>query len=152
MPRCMKDFDGEVAQGQFIAIGDEPIKNRSVAGNIIGFKQVCENRLHVGDVRPDDDRCACLFADVMRGRQMVGMGMGFENESQIKALRVNIIQNGIGRRCGDARVAWREIEHRINDRCGPTGRIMHDIGDGVGGGVEKAVDLRLHENRLLCRG
>ena len=134
------DLDLQVAQRQAVAVADQPIKITAVGCNIVGFEQCSEYRLHLYDVAADNNGRTSNFAQVMCCRQMVGMGMGFEQIDDLQPLLLRRIELCIGGRRRDSAIARGEVEHRVNDR-GLFGRgVVDNVADRIGGGIEKRLD------------
>jgi hypothetical protein len=73
---------------------------------------------------------------------MIGMDMGFQQPLHCGALRFHIGDELVGGGGLGAARRGVEIEHRIDDRRLPGGRVDDDIAHGEGIGVEEAFHVR----------
>lgn len=90
MPRRVHYGDAEVTERQAFAFAHQPTKVSTIGLHIIGLEQCAENLLHLGDMRPDNDRRTGLFVKILRRRKVIGMGVRFEQPLERQVMLVNI--------------------------------------------------------------
>ena len=83
---------------------------------------------------------------------MIGVGVGFEEPIHLQIMRRDMSEDGIGRGGGGAARGGIVIEDAVDDGGAAGGGVVDDIGDGVGGRVEKGLDHRGGEPASLDLG
>ena len=103
--------------------------------------------LHDADLLADRDHAAELRLQVLRRRQVVGVGMGFEDPIHPQPVGADMRDQRIGRR--GVGVARLEVvaEHWVDDRGAPARRVGDDVADGAGDRVDEAADARRCSHR-----
>ena len=141
----------EIADGEGVAIGKQRVKLAAVAGKLrAGIKHLAENLLHLNDVFTDADFAAQLLLQIRRRRKVVGMGVGFQYPLHLQTCLADMGNQLIGGMGIGAAAAVIKSQYRIDDGTGIGRRIAYQIGESVGGWVEKSADLRLGiHNQLL---
>jgi hypothetical protein len=107
-----------------------------------GAEQGQEGFLNFGDVGADAELRAGAAAQVVGAGKMVGMGVGVEDPVDPQVLRRRRLDHGVRRGRAETAGIRVEIQHRINDRGGPGGRVPDKIGHRIGGGVEEGLEVR----------
>ena len=74
-----------------------------------------EHALHLGDVFANGDLAAQLRFQVLRGRQVVGMGMGFQNPRHLQLLRLHKGDDLVSAVVPGAAGLGVVVEHRVDD-------------------------------------
>jgi len=77
----------------------------------------------------------------MRRAQMVGMGMGIDDQPHLQPLRLDMGQQGLGIPGAGRRRDGIEIQYRIDDQRRPRPGVRDDILPGAGGLVVKRRDI-----------
>src|SRR3546814_5580997 len=99
----------------------------AVAGKFsAGIEHLAESILHHGDVETDAKPAAQLLLQVGRGRQVVGMHMGFDDPLDSQALLAHEGDDRVGRMSGGAARGGVEIEHRVDDGAGFRRRVRSE--------------------------
>ena len=91
MTRCVNSLPLQFANLIAVLIFQQAIKLAAIAlkdGACI--KDLAKNFLHVNDMFGYGYRCLCLFLQIGRGRQMIGMYMGFYQPVYNQLFIVNI--------------------------------------------------------------
>ncbi len=103
-----------------------------------------EHTLHSGNVRADGYFSTQARAHIRRSRQVIGMGMGFQNplNRQIHFLHESNDLIGGGRRRSPR--FWIVIQHRINYCANGPGLFIRNISHRAGGVIIKAFNNRVH--------
>src|SRR3546814_5063224 len=69
-----------------LSIDEEPVEVGAVGLQVIECEDWAEDLLHVTDMLANADQCAGLCLDIGGGREMVGMGVGFQHHGDAPAL------------------------------------------------------------------
>ena len=133
----------DLAQRKLIAIVHEPVELRTVAGNMRRLPQnIDEDALHAYDPLANHNLPAeCLF-QIGRSREVVGMGVGFEQPVNRQPLPLHIGDHRICIVAGGAARCRIKVEDRINDRRAARCRIVDDMCGGVGFRIKERADNR----------
>ena len=135
--------DREITDGEARAIGEELVEIGAVAVEIAADVEGCpEGFLHGDDVLADGDLAAKACLQIGRGREVIGVGVGFEQPIHLQIMRRDMGDYGIGRGGGGAARGGIVVEHAVDDGGAAGEGIVDDIGHGVGGRVEKGLDYR----------
>ena len=79
MPGRMQHVDPHLADHDAVAFDEEPVELRAVALKRGAFvEHLAERVLHHGDAVADADLTAQTFLQIGRGREVVGVHMGFQ--------------------------------------------------------------------------
>ena len=113
------------------------------------MKDLLEHVLHLRDGRANRDLSAQLVAKVVRGRQMVCMGMGLQNPLHRQPLTLHKRHDLVGRPCAGAARLRVVVQHRIHHRAVAARLIEHHIAHRPGGVIKKGFYLGLHR-RAPC--
>ena len=113
------------------------------------MKNAFEHCLNLGDGRANRYLSAQFAAKVVRGRQVIGMGVGFQDPLDRQVLALNEIDEPLGRqRAGTARSGV-VVQHRI-DQCAVAARLVEDdITYGARSVVKEGFYLRRHPLLLV---
>lgn len=145
MPRGVHHVDRKIAKRQRVAFFHQLVKSGAIMRNIISFKHCAKYRLNLRNLRPYDDGRASHFAQMMRRRKMIGMGVGFKQIEDIKPLSGCSRKQRVGRSRPDPPVTRTEIEHRVNDCRLFRGGIMDDVTHRIGSVIEESLNRWNHE-------
>jgi hypothetical protein len=143
--------DRRLAQVQHVAVGDQPAEGGAVGDHVHGLEQGGEVRLDLADMGADDHGGAGRAADMVGGRQVVGVRVGLQHvlEGQAQVLRGG--QDGVSGAGGHLGRGRRVVEHRVNDG-GDLGRVVPDqIGHRECRGVEEGLLVNGHVYLLQGR-
>jgi hypothetical protein len=99
-----------------------------------------EHRLHRADVAADADLAAQLCLQVGRGRQVVGMGVGFQQPVHRQPGLAHVGDDPVGAGVRGTPGLGVVITHAVDDGGAPRDRVRHHVGHGKGGGVEKRLN------------
>jgi hypothetical protein len=96
------------------------------------------------DVLADADPAAQPLLQVGRGRQVVGVDVGFEDPLDLEPLAPDVGDDRVGRGRVGATARVVEVEHAVDYCGGTTVRIAHNIGDRIRCIVEKRLYMWCH--------
>ena len=144
----VQDIRAHLPDHQAVAFAEQPVELRAVALEPGAFvEDLAEGFLHHGDAFADPDLATQPFLDIGRGRQVVGMDMGFKDPFQPQIAGADEVDHRIGRPCVRPPRGIVEIQHRIDHRTGLSLRFLNHIGQRVGRFVEKGGDDGRHGSR-----
>ena len=103
-----------------------------------------EHVLHLRDGRANRDLSTQLVAKVVRGRQMVCVGMGLQNPLHRQPLTLHKRDDLVGRPCAGAAGLRVVVQHRIHHRAVAARLIEHHIAHRPGGVIKEGFYLGLH--------
>jgi len=135
-------LDGQRAERDLVAIGEETVELAAVGGRARLVENGAEDLLDRADLRADGGLRAGLRLEVMRRREVVGMGMGLEKPDDPRARLRRGGEQGVGALRRDPARLRVVVENGIDDRGLAARRVDHEIGDGIGRFVEKGADFR----------
>ncbi|MNE20894.1 hypothetical protein D3C80_1140370 [compost metagenome] len=138
----VQDLDRNRAQHEVGAVGIGFVEHHGVGGHVGGLEQIAEGLLHAGDLLADPDGRAGSAADHVGAGQVVGVGVGFQHPLQLQATLAHGLQHPVYRAGRGARRRRIIVQHRVDDGRGARGGIRHQIGHGVGRGIEEADNVR----------
>ena len=134
----------ERADGEDVAVLDQPVELRAVALELGAFvEDLAKSLLHHADAGADRDLAAEPLLEIGRGREVVGVHMGFEQPDDLEVLRLDVADDAICGGVSDAAGRVVEVQDAVDDRAGGARRVLHHIGEGVGCGVEEGGDVGL---------
>ena len=141
----VQDLGPHLPDHQAVALGKQLVELAAIALKASAFvEDLSKGVLHHGDPLADPDLATQRLLDIGRGGEMVGVDMGFQHPFQPQIIFADERDHGIGRAGVGAPRGVVEIQNGIDHRAGPALGLLHDIGDGVGGLVEKGVNLGGH--------
>src|SRR3546814_7628366 len=97
-----------------LSIDEEPVEVGAVGLQVIECEDWAEDLLHVTDMLANADQCAGLCLDIGGGREMVGMGVGFQHHGDAPALVLRHRQYPVGRAGIDLAAGQVEIKHGVD--------------------------------------
>ena len=100
--------------------------------------------LHRLDGCADRHFAAELLLQIGRGRQVVGMGMGFQQPAAGQIMFAHKGDHLVGRGGRGAARFRVVVEHGVDHGAGAAVVLVDDVGNGGGGGIEKGLYLRCH--------
>ncbi|MNP03773.1 hypothetical protein D3C76_956690 [compost metagenome] len=152
MSRGMPHAQRQVADPQFLAILQQAVELAAIGTEFLPpVEQSGEGTLHAGDSRSDGDTPAQLPLEVGGSRQMIGVGMGFQQPFDAQALLADMGDHRVGAGMADAPGGGIVVQHRIDDGAGVARRIAHHVAVGVCPRVEESLDLSVHALPPACR-
>lgn len=131
---------------------EQLVELRTVGPGVILMVDGGERLLHRLDGGADGHVAAQLLLQVGRGGQVVGMRVGFQQPAALQAVFAHEGDHLVGRGGGRAARLRVVVEHGIDDGAVPTVGLIHNIGDGGGGGVEESLDLWGHHGGKIRTG
>jgi len=128
--------DRQATDLEALAVGQQAVELAAVGQEAaLEVEDAAEHLLHRADVRADGDLPAQVVADVLRAREVVGMGVGFQDPLHLPALGAHVVDDAVGRGAGQRAGFGLEIQHRVDHRdlaAGGVGQhIAHRAGDVV---------------------
>ena len=143
MAGCMHRAQLQCAEWHVLAVGKQMIELTAITSHRrFGIEQCAKDLLHRLDVLTDTNLATEMFFQVRRGRQVIGMDMGFQypldRGTQFAHPGDQLVGAGGAGMTGLAVV----IEHAV-DQCALTCRgVECQIADGSGGLIEEAFNLK----------
>ena len=131
---------------------EQLVKLRAVACCAMLVIDVGKRLLHRLDRRADGHFAAQLPLQVGCGRQVVGVGVGFQQPAACQLVFANEGDHLVGRGGGRAARLGVVVEHRIDHGAGAAFAFVHHIGDGGGGGVEEGLYVGRHHGGVVQAG
>ena len=136
----------EAADREAVAVDEEPVELAAVALELGALvEDLAEGVLDDADVLADADPAAQPLLQIGRGREVVGMDVGFEDPLDLQPVVAEMGDDGVGRAGVGVARGIVEVEHGIDHRAGLACRVLHHIGNGVGRLVEKGGNVGLDE-------
>ena len=141
---CVDRADLHGADLVFVAILEQAVELAAVALEFGAFvEDLAEYVLNDLDVLANADLAAELFLNIGRGREVVGMDVGFDDPLKLEAAILDEGDDLVGVLIGDAAGEIVDVHDRVDHGARFGVGIFHDITDGVGRRVEEGGDVRL---------
>ena len=140
MARRIQHLDGEIADGERLAVHEQPVEIAAVGLQVGGVEDRAEDLLDLLDVLADADLRAGLRLHVGRAGEMVGVGVGLQRPDHRVARLVGGLQHRLDGAGVDAAAVVIVVEHRIDEGSLLRLGIGHDVAHRVGGLVEEGLD------------
>ena len=131
---------------------EQLVELRAVGGGALLVINIGKRLLHRLDRRADGHFAAQLPLQIGRGRQVVGVGVGFQQPAARQLVFAHKGDHLVGRGGGRAARFRIVVEHRIDHGAGAAFALVHHIGDGGGGGVEEGLYVGRHHGGVVRAG
>lgn len=126
--------------------GEQMVELRTVnAKRRLQVEQVLEHALHLADGLANGDFAAQGTAQVRRGGQVVGVGVGFQQPLHLQAMGLDERHDVVGLARVGASGRGVVVEHRVDNGTGSTVRFIDDVGPGRRGLVQEGLNQRRHD-------
>ena len=135
-------LDAKRAERDHVAVLQQPVEVAAFRLQVVRSELPPERYLHIANPRPDRHHSARPAFQMIRRRQVVGMGMGLQHPSDRNARGLGGSQHPVGSFTIHSATDRIEAEHGIDDRPGAARRIGHEVADAVGRFVEEGLDRR----------
>ena len=152
MARHVQGAHFQWADMEYLVRREQLVELRAVGPGAILVVHLGEGPLHRLDGGADGDVAAQLLLQIGRGRQVVRMGMGFQQPAALQAVCAHegddlVCRGGRGAACLGV-----VVEHGIDDGAVLAILRVDNVGDGGGGRVEKGLDLWGHHGDKVRAG
>jgi hypothetical protein len=137
-PGTCKRHCRNAANGKAVSVGEQGVELRTVSGErAAGVEDLAEYLLYFRDGLANSDSATELALQGGCSRQMVGMHVRLELPVHGQAVGAHVPDNGIRRPVRQHAARRLEVEHAVDDRRPPRGRVVHNVSVCAGNRVEE---------------
>ena len=134
-------LQGQRPHCNHFAVLQQVVELAAVGGKaVVQVEDGLEDFLNLGDGRANGDLAAQDATQVVRGRQVVGMRVGFQKPLHGELLRTYKVRDLVRRGGAGAPRLCVVVQHRVHNGAVATGLGVHHVAHGPGGWIEKRLD------------